>query len=749
MHVLEDGETIRVDADAHADDDRFARPRQAPPRAARLREGLLFAGDAVGVRLPDAGILRPPRRRPTSTSTRRSTSLRQVRRSRPDRRRARALRSRSRPDGDARRGQETLRAVGRGRGAGVAGGPRHRRPRWTRRSAASCEGVDPVHREKLETLNGIHSNAAGFRRWLDNPRQRPHRTTATTPALHSRAPSSSSIESRPAAAAAAVTVDVEIPTSRFRRGASVGDAQRRQRTATVESVAIVWRVVDATVPVRMFRHGYQSWSPCGWRGVRRRRATRRAHGRYLAGRRHAPRRPADRGGRRAAERARHRARGSIARPGAGARVHSAAPSTTAPSGCGRRDAGVELWAEAFLGGDSSPATPASCTRWRPRHRRSVGCARRLGGRCRVRRAAPARPRRTRSVGAPGTTTSTASPRPTCAPTWRWPASGRSTCSSSTTATSPAIGDWLDDQREVPVGARRHRRGHRGGRAVAGHLDRAVPRRARLRRSRAEHPDWIARHASAASRSSGMVNDALGRRRCTYARHHAPEVLAHLETVARDARRRPAIRYLKLDFTYAPGLRRRLRRHRSRRPPSACGPASTRSAGARATTRSSSAAVRRSAPCVGVVDGKRIGPDVAPWWDAAARRPVAAGLQRAPRRRPSTRWRQHAGALVHAPAAVAQRSGLPDAANRQQTTLSRRAGPPWALAVGVTGGMALVSDDLALLDADARALLDEVVAVGRAHDKPRSCVRNGPYRATSHAISVGQAIGSTSARISVR
>jgi hypothetical protein len=28
-------------------------------------------------------------------------------------------------------------------------------------------GTDPVQREKLETLNGIHSNAAGFRRWLE------------------------------------------------------------------------------------------------------------------------------------------------------------------------------------------------------------------------------------------------------------------------------------------------------------------------------------------------------------------------------------------------------------------------------------------------------------------------------------------------------------------------------------------------------------------------------------------------------
>ena len=27
--------------------------------------------------------------------------------------------------------------------------------------------TDPAHREKLETLNGVHSNAAGFKRWLE------------------------------------------------------------------------------------------------------------------------------------------------------------------------------------------------------------------------------------------------------------------------------------------------------------------------------------------------------------------------------------------------------------------------------------------------------------------------------------------------------------------------------------------------------------------------------------------------------
>jgi lysophospholipase L1-like esterase len=33
--------------------------------------------------------------------------------------------------------------------------------------AGDMRTVDPAQREKLETLNGVHSNAAGFRRWLE------------------------------------------------------------------------------------------------------------------------------------------------------------------------------------------------------------------------------------------------------------------------------------------------------------------------------------------------------------------------------------------------------------------------------------------------------------------------------------------------------------------------------------------------------------------------------------------------------
>ena len=36
------------------------------------------------------------------------------------------------------------------------------------------EGTDPAQREKLETLNGIHSNAAGLRRWLEHRQDRGH-----------------------------------------------------------------------------------------------------------------------------------------------------------------------------------------------------------------------------------------------------------------------------------------------------------------------------------------------------------------------------------------------------------------------------------------------------------------------------------------------------------------------------------------------------------------------------------------------
>jgi hypothetical protein len=33
--------------------------------------------------------------------------------------------------------------------------------------ASDLDGVAEEHREKLEVMNGVHSNAAGLQRWLD------------------------------------------------------------------------------------------------------------------------------------------------------------------------------------------------------------------------------------------------------------------------------------------------------------------------------------------------------------------------------------------------------------------------------------------------------------------------------------------------------------------------------------------------------------------------------------------------------
>jgi glyoxylase-like metal-dependent hydrolase (beta-lactamase superfamily II) len=128
--------------------------------------GLLFAGDAVGVRLPDIGILRPATPPPDFDLDAAITSLRRF----ADRRPAgvalahfglvpEPLGTLEEAEGILRQWAEVAEAAWRdGRDIAAA---------LEERFAADLTGVDPAHREKLETLNGIHSNAAGFRRWLE------------------------------------------------------------------------------------------------------------------------------------------------------------------------------------------------------------------------------------------------------------------------------------------------------------------------------------------------------------------------------------------------------------------------------------------------------------------------------------------------------------------------------------------------------------------------------------------------------
>ena len=191
----------------------------------------------------------------------------------------------------------------------------------------------------------------------------------------------------------------------------------------------------------------------------------------------------------------------------------------------------------------------------------------------------------------------------------------------------------------------------------------------------------------------------------------PEVLAHLEALARDLVE-AGFDYLKLDFTFAPGVDGRW--HDPARTPAE-------------RVRAGFEAVRRGAGedafllgcgvplanVVGLVDANRIGADVAPCWELDASREIVAGyLDIQPATRSAyaatvSRSFLHRNLWVNDPDCVMLRTA--------ETELSPVAATTWARCVGVSGGLVVVSDDLSLLGADARRLLDEVVELGQASD----------------------------------
>jgi glyoxylase-like metal-dependent hydrolase (beta-lactamase superfamily II) len=128
--------------------------------------GLLFVGDAVGVRLPDAGILRPATPPPDFDLDQALGSIAKFAARRPT---GIALAHYGLvPEAEAVLDEATEILT---RWAEVA------ETAWQQGDdiaealdaafGGDLDGVAPEHQEKLETLNGIHSNAAGFRRWLD------------------------------------------------------------------------------------------------------------------------------------------------------------------------------------------------------------------------------------------------------------------------------------------------------------------------------------------------------------------------------------------------------------------------------------------------------------------------------------------------------------------------------------------------------------------------------------------------------
>ena len=280
----------------------------------------------------------------------------------------------------------------------------------------------------------------------------------------------------------------------------------------------------------------------------------------------------------------------------------------------------------------------------------------------------------------------------------------------------AIGDWLETGERFPsdlaglAGAIRAA-GRTPGLWLAPFL--VAPDSETARR----HPDWLARRVvDGVDRGplrtwwnpswGGGLDGFMYGLDTTH-----PEVLAHLEAVAAavvDA----GFPSLKLDFTFSPSV-----------DGGYADP--TRTPAER--VRAGFDAVRRGAGddafllgcgvplanVVGVVDANRIGPDVAPVWSLEPSEEVVPGYLGT---QPAT---------AHALAGTLARSWMhrrlwindPDCLmlRSSETALGQEAATTWARAVGASGGMALVSDDLALLGPAARALLDDVVAVGRASD----------------------------------
>lgn len=169
LHVLADGEEIRVGPD------RALVAVDSPGHAKHhlglhdSESGILFAGDAVGVKLPDGGVLRPSTPPPDFDLDQALHSLRRFADRQPSAIALAHYGLLGEPAELLAEAEATLRqwaetaelAFQRGEDVAAA----------LEAKFEYQEGMPEEQRHKLEIMNGVHSNAAGLRRWLE--RQQP------------------------------------------------------------------------------------------------------------------------------------------------------------------------------------------------------------------------------------------------------------------------------------------------------------------------------------------------------------------------------------------------------------------------------------------------------------------------------------------------------------------------------------------------------------------------------------------------
>ncbi len=166
LHVLADEEEIRVGPE------RVLVAVDSPGHAKHhvgLHDsvsGILFAGDAVGVKLPDAGVLRPSTPPPDFDLSLALHSLRRFAERRPTGIALAHYGLLGDPLDLLAEAEETLRqwtdvaerAYRNGEDIAAA---------LAARFDFQMDDVAAGQREKLDIMNGVHSNAAGMRRWLE------------------------------------------------------------------------------------------------------------------------------------------------------------------------------------------------------------------------------------------------------------------------------------------------------------------------------------------------------------------------------------------------------------------------------------------------------------------------------------------------------------------------------------------------------------------------------------------------------
>ncbi|MFW5925706.1 MAG: glycoside hydrolase family 36 protein [Myxococcota bacterium] len=481
----------------------------------------------------------------------------------------------------------------------------------------------------------------------------------------------------------------------------------------IRALSVVFRLEPAEAPIRMFRQGYQSWSGSGVAVFGEDRDPSNLPGafEFIQGFHHADQR--------------------TARPGelrselvTVVRCGSAEPFLVGFEGSSRHDGTLrlrpadgspELWAEAFLGDASLPAGAE-----RPLHPVAISeggdastlleqWADRVGEVEGARRDAPYQ------VGwcpwyhyfHDATETDIRANLAACRD---WPMGTFQVDD----AYQRAIGDWLTTNDRFPSGVASLAADIAGAGFAPGIW--LAPFLAAPDSEVAQaHGDWLARSPQGDQPLPGMFEPkwsaAAGGLIHTLDTTH-PDVLAHLERLARELRSQ-GWQYFKLDFTMAPSFDGVF--HDPTRTPAervrAGYDAFRRGAGDEAFILGCGAPIGH---VIGAVDGNRIGSDVAPTWGLGADTPPlgpyasAAPATRHGLRDLITRSFMHRKLWLNDPDCILLR--------RTQTSLSDAQRRTWAHAVGLSGGMALVSDDMALLGKAERALFDEVLELGRASDE---------------------------------